>query len=307
MTGALTLQFNMQMQSDIQRMTRELADIERQVASGEKHSDLLGYGSSAGRLVDARGMLAISDARVSAANQMTARFAVQAGALSRTAQSSQDLALKIREAISGDDGRTLDLELSIAFAGVLSGLNETWNGQPLFAGERIGVGPIRVSSLDQLAAAATPDEIFNEAERHQVMDLGFGEPLQVADKASDIATGLFAAMQSFKNLLDGNGGSLGEDITPTQRAVLEQIAAALDASAATLTAAEGRAGQFEARLLSEQTRLTVRSNLLQKEIGGLSDADVPMLTIQLATLTAQYQATAKIFSEISDLSLLDYL
>ncbi|MGE0046964.1 MAG: flagellin [Hyphomonadaceae bacterium] len=306
-TSALTLRYTTQMQLDIQRITRELSDLQRQVSSAEKGNDLLTYGAASSRLVDARGLLAISDARASAANQMGARFSVQGAALSRVSTSASELALAIRNAISSDDGRTLDLDLQIAFTGIISGLNESWNGQPLFAGERVGAGPIRISSLDQLAAVTTPDEIFDEARRHQTMDLGVGEPVKLADKASEVSTGLFNAMQSFKAILDSAGGKLGEDLTPTQRSALEDIAGQLDAAVGVVTAAEGRAGQLQSRLFSEEVRLSARSNLLLKEIGSLSDADVPTLSIQLSTLTAQYQATAKVFSEISSLSLLDYL
>ncbi len=46
MGGALTLRFSTQAQSDIQRITRELSDLQRQVASGSRANDLRGFGAT---------------------------------------------------------------------------------------------------------------------------------------------------------------------------------------------------------------------------------------------------------------------
>ncbi|MGE0829400.1 MAG: hypothetical protein AB7O04_08625 [Hyphomonadaceae bacterium] len=307
MTSALTLRFTTQMQLDIQRITLELSDLQRQVSSGDKSNDVMGYASGASLLINAQGLLSQTQARASSANQLTARFNVQSSALSAIADSGANLALAIRDAIAADDGRSLDVDLNLSFASTLQALNETWNGQPLFAGERIGNGPIRISSLEQLAATTSPAELFDEAERHQTVDLGSGSPIVIADKASDISTKLLNAMQSMKLMLDANGGRLGEDIPATQRTQLEDIAAALDEAVREVTAAEGRSGQLQSRIFTEQARLDARSNLLMNEIGSQVDTDPGLVAIQLATLQAQYQATAKVFSDLAGLSLLDYL
>ena len=307
MTSAITLRFTTQMQYDISRMTAEMSALQQQVSTGVIAGDLQGYGADASRLVDTRGLRALSDARGEAANQMIARFSVQSAALSRASEASRALALSLRNAVADDDGQTVDLELNLAFGSVVSALNETWNGQPLFAGERIGAGPIKVGDLQALVAAAGPDDIFDEANRHQVMDLGLGAPVALADKASEISGDLMNAMRDLKLLLDSNGGQLGEDLTQTQRDALQALATRLESSAQTLTAADARAGQLEQRLTSERARNEARSNLLSREIGDIADADIPRISIQLATLQAQYQATAKVFSDLSKLTLLDYL
>jgi flagellar hook-associated protein 3 FlgL len=54
-------------------------------------------------------------------------------------------------------------------------------------------------------------------------------------------------------------------------------------------------------------RLQERSNLLVKEIGDQTDADIGMVSMQLSALLVQYEAAAKTFSDLSQLSLLKYL
>ncbi|MEJ0058349.1 MAG: hypothetical protein WDM79_01595 [Terricaulis sp.] len=307
MTGALTLRFSTQAQMDIRRMTRELSDLQRQVASGSRANDLSGLGDGASRLLNAQSLRANADARGSALGQLQARFGVQAGALSQVAASTNNLSQSIREAVSSNDGRGVGVELTIAFSGIVSGLNETWNGQPLFAGERTTGLPVRVNSLDELVAASTPDQIYDEASRQQTIDLGSGPPIALASKASEMSPPLFEALRQLQILVNDAGGELPAPLTGAQRTQLQALATQLDSAAATFTNAEGRAGQLEQRFTGEKTRLQDRSNLLLKEIGEQADADLAMVSVRISSLLVQYEASAKTFSELSKLTLIDYL
>jgi flagellin-like hook-associated protein FlgL len=114
-------------------------------------------------------------------------------------------------------------------------------------------------------------------------------------------------MLQLKTLLDASGGAIGQPISAEKTQILQNIAIQLEAESAKFVTEEGRAGQLSSRFEAEQIRLQDRSNLLTKEIGEQADADVAMASIKLATLMTQYQATAKTFSELSQLTLLDYL
>lgn len=307
MSGPLTLRFATQAQLDIRRMTRELAELQAKVASGREAKDLQGFGGASSRLLNAQSLRANADARVSVINQLQARFGVQGAALGQVAQGAGLLAQSIREAISANDGRGIGVELELSFASVVSALNETWNGQPLFAGERQGQGPIQVSTLDELQAAAGPGDIFDEADRHQVIDLGAGDPIVLSAKASELSQGLFDTLASLAALIDTAGGEIGQPISQAQRAALQDIASQLDAEANRFTNEEGRAGQLQKRFDAERVRLQERSNLLIKEIGSQADADLAMVSVQLSALLVQYEAAAKTFADLSQLSLLKYL
>lgn len=307
MDGALTMRFSTQAQLDIRRITRELSELQAKVASGAAANDLRGFGGASSRLINAQGLKAAADSRGSVLNQLQARFGVQGAALGQVAQAANLLSVSIREAISANDGRGIATELDMSFASIVSALNETWNGQPLFAGERQGSGPVRVATLEELQAAAGPQDIFNEAERHQVLDLGAGAPIVLSRKASELSEGLFDTLLQLKVMLDGHGGTLGQPITEQQRTQLQGIAEQLEAESAKFVSEEGRAGQLRARFSTEQVRLQERSNLLLKEIGAQADADLAEVSIQLNTLMVQYEAAAKTFADLSKLSLLNYL
>ncbi|MEZ6022853.1 MAG: flagellin [Hyphomonadaceae bacterium] len=308
MSGALTLRFTTQAQLDIRRITQQLGELQRQVASGAKANDLRGFGGASSRLLNAQSLRASADARASVLNQMEARFGVQGAALGQVAEASGLLATSIREAISANDGRGIVTELSLSFSSVVAALNETWNGQPLFAGERQGgAGPIKIDSLEDLLAAGGPEDIFDEAARHQILDLGAGTPIIVSAKASELSEGLFDVLLDLKTLVDASGGTIGQPISGGDRAALQAIAERLDKEADNFTNEEGRAGQLETRFGSERSRLQERSNLLLKEIGSEADVDLAEVSVQLSSLLVQYEAAAKTFADLSQLSLLQYL
>jgi flagellar hook-associated protein 3 FlgL len=307
MSGALTLRFSTQAQLDIRRLTNQLSDLQRQVASGAKANDLQGYGGTAGRLLDAQTLKATADSHASVINQLEARFGVQGAALGQVANSASLLAQSIRDAISSNDGRGVSVDLSMSFSSIVSALNETWNGQPLFAGERLTGAPVKINTLDELAASTGPEDIFDEAQRRQTVDLGSGTPITLANKASEMSQPLFDTLKALNGLVEASGGTLGAPLTADQRDQLQAVADQLDKEAGNFNTAEGTTGQLQSRFEDQRTRLTNRSNLLLKEIGDHADADVAEISVQLNALLVQYQAAAKTFADLSKLSLLEYL
>jgi flagellar hook-associated protein 3 FlgL len=306
-SGPLTLRFSTQAALDVRRITRELSELQAKVASGAEANDLQGFGGASSRLLNAQGLKSAADSRSSVINQLQARWGVQGSALGQVAEASGLLAQSIREAISSNDGRGIGVELDLSFSSIVSALNETWNGIPLFAGERQGAGPIKIGTLDDLQAATGPDDIFNEAARHQTIDLGSGAPIVLSKKASELSQGLFDTLKELKDLIDASGGQIGQPIDQATRTALQAFADRLDSEANNFTNEEGRAGQLQSRFDAERVRLQQRSNLLVKEIGDQADADIAEVSIQLNTLMVQYQAAAKTFADLSKLSLLDYL
>jgi hypothetical protein len=137
----LNARFFSRAQGVIRRITGELGNLQAQIASTVKADTLQGFGSASSRILSASSMRANTDARASVLSQLEARFGVQAAALGQVSNASQDLALSIREAISANDGRGVSTELDLAFNSIVSALNETWNGQPMFAGERQSGAP----------------------------------------------------------------------------------------------------------------------------------------------------------------------
>ncbi|MEZ5958942.1 MAG: flagellin [Hyphomonadaceae bacterium] len=303
----LNARFFTRAQGDVRRITSELGNLQAQIASGAKANTLQGFGGASSRILSASSMRAATDSRASVINQLEARFGVQASALGQISDATQALALTIREAVSANDGRGVSTELELAFNAIVGALNETWNGQPMFAGERQSGSPVKISSLTQLANTTQQEDLFDEASRHQVIDFGEGAPIKLAAKASELSTDLFDTLRQVKLLLDDAGGNLGSPISGPNTEFLLSVASRLDFHAKEFVTEEGRTGQLQKRFEEERARLTAQSDLLTKEIGDQTDADLAEVSIRLNTLLTQYEAAAKTFAELSQLSLLRYL
>lgn len=303
----LNARFFTRAQGDVRRITSELGNLQAQIASGAKADTLQGFGGASSRILSASSMRAQTDSRASVLNQMEARFGVQGAALGQISNATQALAQTIREAISSNDGRGVSTELELAFNSIVGALNETWNGQPMFAGERQSGSPVKITSLDQLATTVQPEDLFNEAERSQVIDLGDGAPIKLAAKASELSTDLFNTLRQLKFMLDGAGGTLGSPMTGSNNATLLNIAADLENHSKNFVTEEGRTGQLQKRFEDDRLRLEARSDLLSKEIGDQTDADLAEVSIRLNMLLAQYEASAKTFAELSKLTMLNYI
>lgn len=307
MTAALSLRFLQRSGLDIQRMSRELSELQAQVASGYKAADLQGLASDASQVLSAQSLKKSADTRAFTLSQLESRLGVQGAALNQAATATGQLALAIRQAVSANDGRGVAMELDLAFSSALAALNEKWNGQAMFAGERQSGNPVRIGSLNELLSTVAPAQLFDESERPQVIDMGGGVQVPVADKASNLATPMFDAMRELKALLDSQGGTLSSPISATITDQLLNFATRFEGVSTEFTNAEGRTGQLGKRLEDDRARLEARSSLLAKEIGDHADADLAEVSIRIQSLTVQYQASAKTFADLSKLTLLDYL
>lgn len=294
-----------QARSDLARLTNDLYGLQRQTASGFLADDLKGYGDNGGRIISARSVIAQTEARKAAAERLQVRLDTQDLALSKAAAATAQLKQDVTLALSQTDGRFLADQLQTAFGQIVDALNQSEDGQALFAGERASATAVRVASLDDLAGALTDAQMFNESTRDATVDLGTGSPLTVADKASAISRDVFDAMRDL--YAEMQAGAFGTPLTATQEFALRNAVGALDAAHGSIVEAQGRNGDVNNRLGREIERLSSQSTLVQKHMSDVADADLAEVAMKLSASQTQYQAIAKVFADIRDLSLLNFL
>lgn len=290
---------------DLQRLSGDLFDLQRQTASGYKAADLKGYGNESGRIISARTAIAQSSARVDAANRLLTRFDIQETAFNKLSSAAKDLKQNIFTALSTNDGSFLASQLQSAFEMSTDALNQSYEGAPLFAGERRDVQPVNARTLDEAAANLSVGTLFNEGVRDQTADVGIGATITVAPRASTIGAGLYGVFSDLNAITRNNG--LGTPLTTTQRDQLTQIAGRLDTALTAVLTAQGRSGNAQAQLEKGIERLETRSNLLSKHLGSMADANLAEVSMRLSAVQTQYEATARVFSQIKDLSLVNFL
>lgn len=291
--------------TDLARISGELYDLQRQTASGARASDLKGYGAGASRVVSARTAIANSAARVEAAKQLTARFEIQDAALGKAASAAAQLKQDIMTALASDNGAFLGGQLDNAFQLATDALNTQYEGVTLFAGERRAGNVITADSLNALSGVINSDALYDESVRSPALDIGVGAPIVVAEKASTFSRNLYDAFYDLRNMTAGE--TLGQPLSEDQRGRLIAMVQDIDAAHKDILDAQGRNGDTQSRVERAVERLTAESDLLSKHLGESADADLAEVAMKLAAAQTQYQAAAKVFAQIKDMSLVNFL
>jgi len=291
--------------TDVSRINSQLYDLQRQTGSGFLADDLKGYGDNAGRIITARGVIDQTEARKAAAQRLQTRLDVQDAALGKAAATADQLKQDVMSALSSDNGSFLQERLRTAFGQMLGAMNQTYEGVALFSGERRGDSAIRISAIEDLPGATTDAQLYNESTSEQTVDIGMGAPFRVAEKASDIAGPMFDAMRNLYGLLQGGG--FGNPLSDAERAQLTDVTEDLEGARVSIVEAQGRNGDANARLDREVVRLTAMSDMVENHMSQMAEADYAEVSMRLAATQSQYQAVAKVFSDIRNLTLVNFL
>lgn len=291
--------------TDLARINTTLYDLQRQTASGNLAADLKGYGAESGRIITARAAMAQAQARVDAANRLAARLDIQDTALGRVADAAATLKQSMMDALASDNGTYIAEQVKLAFNQITDAMNTTYEGVPLFAGDRRGDAAIQIDDIGELAGALTQSTLFAESVRTSSVDFGAGSPIEVAEKASTISRSLYSVLREVNSFL--NASAVGAPMTADQRATLTGLVSNLDGAHKTVVDAQGRNGDRQAQLERTATRLSNHADLLNKHLGEVAESDLAEVAMRLSAAQTQYQAAASVFAQIKDLSLVNFL
>jgi flagellin-like hook-associated protein FlgL len=114
-------------------------------------------------------------------------------------------------------------------------------------------------------------------------------------------------MRELQRDLNQEGGTFSAPLTQDQRARLSRIVELIDKGFSDFVAAQGRNGALQSRLDADRDRLNNRIDFLSAEVGQAADADLAEVAMRMSAVQTQYQAAARVFAQISELSVLNFL
>ncbi len=293
--------------NDISGLSRTLYDLQRQTATGFKATDLKGFGDNNRQILSARAEIQRLEGRLNNADRAETRLGVQGFALEKATEGVKALRQSTLEAITKDDGRFTPVELETAFRLVQSALNQTFGGQYLFSGERTDEPTIRVGSLDELVRLPGDVDVFTSSQREMVMDIGDGTSTPVAEQAAEFARQTLVVMRDMQAAFSANGGSFDSPLTSSQRARLGAWVEQIDKGLSEFIGAQARNGALQSRIEAERTRISERIDFMEAQLGEAADADVAEIAMRIAAVQTQYQAAGRVFAQLSELSLINFL
>jgi flagellar hook-associated protein 3 FlgL len=109
----------------------------------------------------------------------------------------------------------------------------------------------------------------------------------------------------FRTLADA--GPFTGALTPAQHAALKAAGTALDDVMTGVRALNAENGHRQAKAETLATRADERANLFKGIISANEDADLGQIAMDLSQQKTMLQASYSVFSQLSSLSLVDYL
>ena len=194
--------------------------------------------------------------------------------------------------------------LESLFGQAVQGLNTQHNGVYLFAGGKTDTRPVSVTSLADLAAAATTADVFENDDLAATHRLDEATTLRTGVLADDVGAELFGLMRQIKAFSDGPGGPLSGQLTQAQTDFLTGLLAPMDAATAGITEATAENGLMQNRAESTREVHQERADMLEGLVGGLSEVDLAEAATRLAQAQTAVQASAQVFASLRDTSLL---
>jgi len=292
--------------SSFQRAQVDLFEAQRQVGSERKASDLRGYETDATALISARGLLSRSRAYVATSIEITNRLDVQDIALGHAANAATDLKTALTEALGLDKGDDIMQRVGSAFFDTLGAMTTSYAGKYVFGGVRDDAPPVNVSSLGELETAGAASAIFDNAPRRATMQLDPQTSLEIAPLANDVSEPFFESMRRIKAFETANGAFAGE-LTAAQRTFIEGEVQALEAISKGLVEQQALNGGVHQRASSLIERQEDEGEYLERLVGDIQNVDLAEVASRLTQAQVQMEASARVFSIMSQTTLLNYL
>lgn len=289
------------------RNQTELVSAQDQVSSGKKASDLKGQAASVSQINSLRAVLARSQGTLDRINQLTPKLDIQAQALGQISAGGDSLKQTLLDTLSTNVGTTLMDQVQSAFDSVKNALNTKYDGQYLFSGTASNQQPFTAKGLDDLTAAASVADVFQNNQVKPVSRVDDGAPIETGFLADNVGQDLMTVFRNIKEYNDGPNGPFGATLTDAQQTFLQSQIAALDPVQDQARQTEARNGLLQNQVDDAQTRENDRQTTLQSILGDLEDADMAKAATRLQQAQTAVEVSAKAFTVLSSTTLLNYL
>lgn len=307
MERVATMMQNQAMLAELLRSQRTLLDAQREVATGKSINAFSDSPSDLGALLAARGADARSADFEAAAKAAQQRLDFQDTQMDALAAVVADLRQATIDAVGNDTGATLKQQMEAAFSQIVGVLNTQVDGKYIYGGTRQDVPPVTVNSLDALLALPDVASAFQNNTVKQTAQIGENETVAFSELASELGGPVFSVLRDFAAFAAGPDGAFGEKLTTAQSDFLTGLSQQFQ------TAATGVNDRLAANGIAYNQAKTaavqqgdVRATLASM-ISDIEDVDMAEAISKLTNAQTAMQASAKTYSIVQGLSLLDFL
>lgn len=301
MTRVATIPLQRTMSGAIQRSQQGLATSQIQLNTGKKASDYAGLGTDTVRTLSARAMLAQQESHKAVASRIGTTMELYRANLGQIDDSISKLREQLLNAVGTGDGPGLQNAIESAFNDFRFAMNASEGGLPLFGGSQTDTNPLKPNSLADTIGLNPANAFANDQVRGSGR-VGDGIDVEYGIVASDIGPNMIVA---FRTLAEA--GPFGDKPTAAQMAALKQAVGEFDTALIDVRAADGENGRKQNQVETLGIRAEDRALLLEDVIGKVENADMGQVAIDIAQRKSILEASYSVFSQLSGLSLANFL
>ncbi|WP_421790657.1 flagellin [Hyphobacterium sp.] len=288
---------------DLMRAQRTVFETQQQLTTGKLHPDLKGAGHRAESISAAYGARDRAEAYKFSAERVENKMEITAVALDKLSEAATDL----RVAMTTIDGTYIMSQAREAFEKARDALATQYAGGYIFGGTRTDIIPVSANSLDDLVAAPTAGDVFQNSTRRPVAKLDDQLTLEVGLLANEVGEDLMAAFKRLAEFdADANGPFDGPLDAAQQTYLQGEIANVLNAFDR-INDQVGLNGAMQSRVSSQIQNQEAKADYLTNLIGDLEDADMAAAATRFQQAQTAVDVSARTFSVLSQVSLLPFL
>ena len=299
-----------QSQSLLLELTRQNAKVFRsqeQVATGKVADNFKDIAADAGVLLTAKKVESRTQQFQNNITELNTRVEVQNIQLTRIEDVAAELRQDVLDAISLESGAALTEKINSAFQQVLNTLNAQFDDRYIFGGTQSDQAPVNISTIDDLVAAASVSDVFDNNQLRQSVPIDEGQNITIGFLADQLGTDFLQVIKDLATFDASASGPFGEQLTAAQRSFLESQLAPLSAAHEELINRTSENGLLSNQLESARERHDSTIISLQQFISDIEDVDLAEAVTRLNQDQIAVQASAKILADLGDLTLLNFL
>lgn len=281
------------------------AEAQSRVSTRKVATDLSGFGRQSETLTALKSMQSRIQGFIDTGEAVSARLASQNLAFDRIAGGAQDARQAIADALAAGRVDGLMLELQNQFQTAQSGLNMKHQDRYLFAGGRVETAPVTVDTLAELFAAPTVASVFANDDLKQSSRIDEGTRLETGFLADEVAGDLFQIFRDIQAYHDAT--PLTGQPSDAAKAFLTAQLQRLDTARSDITDLQARNGSMQNRVDTVLKAQEAQQMSLEELLAGKTDVDMAQAITDLQLSQVAIQASAQVISQLTQVSLLNYL
>jgi len=293
--------------NDLMRAQNRQVEAQREVSTGKRGDDLLGFADRARALVAAQSVQTRVKGMVDQLSAVDVKLQTQQLGLESVADSAEGLRQAIASALASGRADGLMNQAQTYFRQAVEGLNTRYGDGYLFSGGQIDTPPVNVATLAQLAAASPVDAIFDNGTLIASTRTDDSSTVQTGFLADAVGKPVMESLQRLQLFHQGGSGPFASQLTDAQRVFLESEYTQLAAISEAATGVAAQGGSVQKQIEKAMKAQVARATTLEQTLGDLTEVDVAEAASKLSQAQVAVQASAQVFLSLRDMSLLNFL